>query len=415
MDVKVVVLCFVVLCLPIVAFAQSYPQIYYLTGYRTEDSGGSNGGPDWSSTATASFISQSTDPLRMTAVNYESVVNTDNGTDYYFNSYPFNGELEMCPDYFILKSPATHHLGQIDYRISKIDYAGYYLEEVVSSSVTGSPRISCIKYYYNDSMKLIRTMQRYDYPSLSWQDHQFILDDLGRRIEEHVYSSVDSLMWRYHSILNFTYSDQQIEQDYQFEKYSAYSRLLIHQLNGFVPDYLNDDWILSSVTTRIASASGEWYEPSTDVFNFVFQGDQLVLLNDFQEAQAVWGSEGLLHSVAGLEGGGCPAIELFYGNTGELNSEEELIPSPTQVRVSPNPVRTAATLRLDKACGSATIITTYNLRGQLIKSEQVPINAHEVIWQAIDAQGCRLPNGLYFVKLESHDFHQYVRLLVMNP
>lgn len=250
MDVKVVVLYYVVLCLPIVAFAQSYPQIYYLTGYRTEDSGGSNGGPDWSSTATASFSSQSTDPLRMTAVNYESVVNTDNGTDYYFNSYPFNGELEMCPDCFILKSQATHHLGQIDYRISKIDYAGYYLEEVVSSSVTGSPRISCIKYYYNDSMKLIRTMQRYDYPSLSWQDHQYILDDLGRRIEEHVYSSADSLMWRYHSTLNFTYSDQQIEQDYQFEKYSAYSRLLIHQLNGYVPDYLNDDWILSSVTTR---------------------------------------------------------------------------------------------------------------------------------------------------------------------
>ncbi len=49
MDTRLAALLLVLVGIPILLWAQDYPQVYYVSGYQAHDSGGEFGGPDWAS------------------------------------------------------------------------------------------------------------------------------------------------------------------------------------------------------------------------------------------------------------------------------------------------------------------------------------------------------------------------------
>lgn len=413
MDTRLAALLIVLLGIPILLIAQAYPQVYYVSGYRTFDSGGDIG-PDWDSINIVDFINEAADPLRMIAVDYFSRLETEGGTDIYADQIPFDGEVLLYPDYFVVISPCSMNGGQFSFRISKIDYNGYYHEDIVASNANGTMQQLGVKYHYDESMKLIRTIKTFNNQYVKWYDIHHVLDNSGRRIEDHCYSSSDSINWQYYSVSTYQYSDQQLAGNYQFEKYLAYPRPLLYDRGGIEPDYLNDAWILQSITTTHANASGGWYPPETKTYNFAYQNDYFVLLNGYNNAQLVWNSEGLLLFSGGAEGGGMPAMNIYYGHTSALSTGEQVIPAESRVAVFPNPVRTNAKIELGRAPTYELTISTYNLRGQLLKMEQIPPQSKQTNWQATDRLGVKLPNGIYLIKIEGEGFSSSAKIIVMN-
>ncbi len=414
MDTRLAALLLVLVGIPILLWAQDYPQVYYVSGYQAHDSGGEFGGPDWASYDNVDYINEAASPLKVIAVDYFSRLDTQYGTEIFADLIPFDGELFLYPDHFIVKSPCGMEGGHFNYRISKIDYNGYYLEDNLASDAYGTQLQIGIKYFYNDSMKLIRTIIGDHRYSVRWYDIQHILDESGRRLEDHRYMSTDSLDWQYRSITTYQYSEQQLTGNYQFEKYQAYPRLTLYERGGIEADYMNDDFLIDSSTTTTANASGGWYPPQTKSYNFSYQDGQLVLLNEYNVAQYVWNSEGLLVLTGGAEGGGMPSMDIFYGHTGALSSGEQVIPADSRVAIYPNPVRTNAKIELGRALTDELTISTYNLRGQLLKQEQSLSNIQQIDWQASDGQGSMLPNGIYLIKIRGEGYTAGAKVIVMN-
>lgn len=85
-----------------------------------------------------------------------------------------------------------------------------------------------------------------------------------------------------------------------------------------------------------------------------------------------------------------------------VSVNDDVIPTPTGMRAYPNPTRETAKLHLPTAKPGLYEIKTYNLRGQLIKSETIsydPGSITDFDWEAKDSRGNKLPGGVYLIKL----------------
>ena len=72
--------------------------------------------------------------------------------------------------------------------------------------------------------------------------------------------------------------------------------------------------------------------------------------------------------------------------------------------ISPDPVRAATTLRLALPDAGRTRLALYDCAGRRVRvlvDGELPAGHHAVTWDGADAQGARLPGGVYFARLES--------------
>ncbi len=83
----------------------------------------------------------------------------------------------------------------------------------------------------------------------------------------------------------------------------------------------------------------------------------------------------------------------------------------------PNPFNPETTLRFSLAAAGPARLCVYNLKGQLVRvlaDSQMPAGSHSLVWDGKDDQGREQGSGVYFYRLESGDFRQTRKMILVK-
>ncbi len=83
----------------------------------------------------------------------------------------------------------------------------------------------------------------------------------------------------------------------------------------------------------------------------------------------------------------------------------------------PNPFNPETTLRFSLAAAGPARLCVYNLKGQLVRvlaDAQMPAGNHRLVWDGKDAQGRDQGSGVYLYRLESGDFRQTRKMILVK-
>jgi len=401
-------------------YAQDYPQLYFLTGFHWYSLGGAFSGPDWSESETQTFTSYSVNPLNIRSIH--ETYRFDGSIEYIHtdSTYAFDGAVELEQDFFTLRSPLRlWRYGSFPlYRISKISYDGYYLEDRLAYNPTGTDFSIKTWHTYNENRKLIGSVWKTLNP-LQFTKIEVTLDDLERRIEEYRYVSPDSLTWTPNMRIEYIYTDQQFAQSQDFEKHYLYMPdYILREVQGYMqgtPPYLNDDYALSYVIETHASNQGEWYEPEYHCMNLQFDGDGVSLEYCNGIYFLNWNTAGLLTYI-GADYEGSPGYTFTYSHTSDVSNSDQVNTAAIPLLVYPNPVRDQSSLEYSLSKASPMQISTYNIKGQLVKKESYPASNQKgsLSWAAKDAQGRALANGIYLIRMQAEGEVFTARVMVVK-
>ncbi|MCK9557223.1 MAG: T9SS type A sorting domain-containing protein [Candidatus Cloacimonetes bacterium] len=399
-------------------WAQEYPGIHYLYSYQWYASGGMFGGLDWSTMGSSVFYTSEDNPLCVDSLRYifhHDEENPDFDVDI-DEIRPFDGDLQLFTDYFILRSPGRYHPSMTMYRISKINYQGYYLEDCLSNSLDPEDYYLKAWHYYDDNMRLLASVIKYSEP-LSYQRKEYIVDLQGRRIEEMHYSSPDSLDWQATKRITFEYGTEPFGESRDFEKHALYTPDYLMQQCGYSDFiYLNNDYPIYSTTIQMSDAQGQWYNPETNYISYsqIPEEEEIYISDTYHGYQNRYDNNGLLLETGVMEYDELPSFYLSY-----QHSTDTSIPHSPQIpqitmNIWPNPVKQIASLHYSLAKAATLSISTYNIKGQLLKKETYSTSAQngEILWSPTDAQGRSLCNGIYFVRLEANGSCYTKKLIV---
>lgn len=387
--------------------AQTYPEIQYLHGFDLYQQTGLTGGPDSYSHSWQRFFSADHSPLEIIGIQHESIFHDDFGYNHDSSYSDFNGHLDLMPEYFIVRSPFGLSYNAPPYRISKIDYDGHYLEDCLSYSQNGSGFLLKAWYFYDSMMKPTETIIQYSSPQ-SWEKITCIRDELGRRLEDTSFTSTDSLNWDVTKRVLYTYGDTPFTQPYQFEKFAAYMPNFILRRYTYLSEFSMDDhYPLAAITYIHANPQGGWYEPWSEYPYYTIGEDGITNLNSYMK----WNDLGILVSTGIADE--VPAYSFMYENSTGID-DPVAPPLQASVWVYPNPVRNQASVQYSIPKASGISLCTYNLRGQLIKTDYFYGKGEKGIldWKATGPSGNKLQSGVYLLRFESDGVSQTRRIAI---
>lgn len=364
-----------------------------------------------------------TNPFQVNSyLDYVCITSETGQFMYMEDTYNFPGVTNYYDDYFTYTSP-TLVSGYT--RTCKLDYDGYVLED--NYSFTSSPQNYQIvnKFVYNANLKLVAKLRSDYYRHKHWKT-ECVLDSLGRRVEEINYASPDSINWTPSRKLEYTYSEEQITYPYQFEKYNLYAPDAAFYRNmqewdwydpnnvPTLPFYLCDDWFIDSYKWYFYQ-NGAWGLPGTYEVTMNHVGLSWYLYTDYGFAnRCQWDNFGMPIK---MSGGGVNAYEynLFFSSPSAMEDYTEGVPAAFSVNAYPNPNRGETQLVISTDKQEPIMVSTYNIRGQKLKEESVnanPSGTASLSWQATDATGKPLPNGIYLLLFNSTNHKQVKRITV---
>lgn len=153
-------------------------------------------------------------------------------------------------------------------------------------------------------------------------------------------------------------------------------------------------WAVDQYLGWAAGDPVSWKERMRNGAVYVIQGNRNPFVDHPEFLVAIWDSS----SVTGVEPG----------------------PSALAVRLSPahpNPARVSARLSFELPAAQNVSMRVYNVQGQRVTtlaSGRYEAGSHEVLWAGLNAEGERVPNGIYFVRLEAGGAAQTRRLTWMR-
>jgi|LSQX01.2.fsa_nt_gb hypothetical protein len=82
----------------------------------------------------------------------------------------------------------------------------------------------------------------------------------------------------------------------------------------------------------------------------------------------------------------------------------------------PNPFKaqTGTTIGVDIKEGETGSLTIYNIRGQLLKTQQLASGSHELVWNGLDVSGKACGSGIYFYKLITPSLIQSKKMVIIK-
>jgi len=402
---------------PLAVSAQTYPLIYrLLEGCKYASFSGT--GPDYTNRDGRHYNYSDSDPLLITSFDeshyYES--SHSDTPSYSVVNFGFDGYTDYQPDYFVYRSPAPVNTTSA-YRVSKLNYQGYYLEDSYYRVVSGEPALFIQrKYFYNDDSKLVRMTRKSISPVMNW-NYEYILDSLGRRTDEIVTSSPDSINWSPVKSLHYAYSGAPVSGNYEFEKFAPYTPEDFFYGPDFpvYPPYMSDQWIIESISVIDSLGVAQTYPIVTSCGANVTAS----YYTSYYWGSIRWNRLGLMAESYRRDYTTevSNSVIFSYDLSSVATSDPVNIPSVLYVAMHPNPTREFAKLSLSLPNAATVQVSTYNIRGQEVKTESFlyqPNNQDSFNWMAVDRQGEKLPAGIYLLRIKAGTQSKTARVVVIH-
>ena len=179
---------------------------------------------------------------------------------------------------------------------------------------------------------------------------------------------------------------------------------------------LAGDLVLQGVQGRVEMATelGEFLSASRQ------RGEQMHIV--FAGARAVEGPGELLR----IYGVGSSSVQLVRAafNNGAIEGVATELAAPIRIPKTfallpnnPNPFNPETQIRFDLPRASRAQLEIFDALGQQVKTlaaGHLPAGSHRVLWDGRDEAGQRVSSGVYFYRLQTPDFHQTRRMILVK-
>lgn len=124
-----------------------------------------------------------------------------------------------------------------------------------------------------------------------------------------------------------------------------------------------------------------------------------------------WNDPGILVSTGIADE--VPVYTFLYDKSTSID-DPTVPPLDASVIVYPNPARDQSSLKYAVPKASNICLSTYNLKGQLIKTESFSGKGEKGVldWSATNSAGIKLQNGVYLLRFESDGVSQTKRVVI---
>jgi len=103
------------------------------------------------------------------------------------------------------------------------------------------------------------------------------------------------------------------------------------------------------------------------------------------------------------------------GGGGVQSTETSDLKKGIALRVQPNPAKTNVTISYAVHQLKNARLKIYDATGRLVKQYSHLTNYQSsIVWNCCDDNGTRLPNGIYFVRLESEQTDNIEKILILS-
>ncbi len=110
----------------------------------------------------------------------------------------------------------------------------------------------------------------------------------------------------------------------------------------------------------------------------------------------------------------------FYGPvSGKISDNNDVpnLPKTSElISIYPNPFSGNIATNIDVRVkeNETSQLSIYNLKGQLVQTENLTTGEHTISWNGLDKTGKRCSNGIYFVQMKSASYNKTAKVLLMK-
>ena len=83
----------------------------------------------------------------------------------------------------------------------------------------------------------------------------------------------------------------------------------------------------------------------------------------------------------------------------------------------PNPLTTTTSIAFELPVPANARLVVFDLSGRCVRvlaNTTLAPGRHRIDWDGTDANGTRLPGGVYFIAIDAHDFHRSSRVVLLH-
>jgi len=106
-------------------------------------------------------------------------------------------------------------------------------------------------------------------------------------------------------------------------------------------------------------------------------------------------------------------VERLQSSNVAVESSHQILPSFRLFNNYPNPFNPETNIKFEIPKSGVVEVSVYDIKGQKVKTiirEHKSCGIHEVAWDGKNSNGLDVPSGIYFAKLKSGEFSQFIKL-----
>jgi hypothetical protein len=161
----------------------------------------------------------------------------------------------------------------------------------------------------------------------------------------------------------------------------------------------------------LSKTSGGFTPPASDSIRLTFATDGLDSTLTYRARIAVFDQHGTVRDTV-------TAILRFPTGVGGQEISDDILPGRTSIRSAPNPFGQLTTISLQLTKPGPASLSVYNISGQRVKTiisgQQLAEGAHRFQWNGTGDEGQSLPNGIYFLRLQSPEQRLTQKVLLLR-
>jgi len=167
----------------------------------------------------------------------------------------------------------------------------------------------------------------------------------------------------------------------------------------------NAPWLALSKT------AGSFTPPASDSIRLTYNSTGLDSNSSYRARIMVIDQTGIVRDTV-------TAILRFPTGVEEREISSDILPGRTSIKSAPNPFGQLTTISLQLTGSGPASLSAYNISGQLVRTirarRQMSGGTHRFIWNGTGDDGRSLPNGIYFLRLQTADGRLTHKMLLIR-